>query len=70
MKILFGMASQIAVQGHSDLMKEIEKHSSEKEVPIFVFFSGSAQDNGESWCPDCVKGVSRLTLTSKFYVRY
>ena len=33
-------------------IEEVKK--SEKNV--FVCFYGDRQENGESWCPDCVKG--------------
>lgn len=26
------------------------------DAPIFVLYSGTKLDNGQSWCPDCVEG--------------
>lgn len=34
------------------LMKNLEP----SKKPIFVLFMGSPNENGESWCSDCVEG--------------
>lgn len=26
------------------------------DEPVFVLYSGTKLDNGNSWCPDCVEG--------------
>lgn len=41
------------VEGYEEfwkVVKELESHT------LYVLFSGSLNEKGESWCPDCVKG--------------
>lgn len=43
------------VEGYEEYLKlinELEK----KNVPLYVLFTGSPNEEGVSWCPDCVKG--------------
>ena len=43
----------IHVEGY-DAFKEAANINKEKTV--FAFFTGSIEENGSSWCPDCVAG--------------
>ncbi|KAL5016679.1 hypothetical protein ScPMuIL_006268 [Solemya velum] len=45
------MAVQIHVEGHDGYTKAVDEN---KGKTMFVLFSGSPSQNGESWCPDCV----------------
>lgn len=47
------MVVEISVEGHDGYVKAVEDN---KGKTIFVLFSGSLSQNGESWCPDCVTG--------------
>ncbi|KAM4797004.1 thioredoxin domain-containing protein 17 [Rhinophrynus dorsalis] len=44
--------TELKVQGYEEYCKEVEKH---KNQDVFVYFSGSKNADGVSWCPDCVK---------------
>ncbi|KAG8450693.1 hypothetical protein GDO86_003100 [Hymenochirus boettgeri] len=44
--------TEIKVQGYEEFIKEVEKHKGKK---VFVYFSGNKNEDGQSWCPDCVK---------------
>lgn len=47
------------VKGYEEFTKLVESLEAKAE-PIHVFFSGGKQENGESWCPYCVKGEFRV----------
>ncbi len=49
----------VAVHGYEEFCKAV---SERKGKDIFAYFSGDKDDQGKSWCPDCVKGT--LTLYS------
>lgn len=42
------------VEGFEAVMKALEDNKDNKNV--FVFFCGTTNEKGESWCPDCVEG--------------
>ncbi|KAM4701401.1 thioredoxin domain-containing protein 17 [Discoglossus pictus] len=44
--------TEVKVQGYEEFSKEVEKH---KGKAVFIYFSGSKNAEGVSWCPDCVK---------------
>lgn len=37
----------------NDLIKTLE----ESKKPTYIVFTGTSNENGESWCSDCVKGI-------------
>lgn len=39
-------------EAYLKLLKELEVHKKN----IYILFSGSLNESGVSWCPDCVKG--------------
>ncbi|CAL1537049.1 unnamed protein product [Lymnaea stagnalis] len=45
------MVRSITVEGYEALKKAL----TEVQGPVFILFSGSPDDSGVSWCPDCVK---------------
>ncbi|KAH9489333.1 Thioredoxin domain-containing protein 17 [Bulinus truncatus] len=45
------MVRQITVHGYEALSKAL----SGLQGTVYILFSGSADDSGVSWCPDCVK---------------
>jgi len=47
------MARKLHVEGYDELQKALQDNQGQV---IFVLFSGSLEANGQSWCPDCVKG--------------
>jgi len=47
------MARTLHVEGYDELQKALQDNQGEV---IFVLFSGSLGADGQSWCPDCVKG--------------
>lgn len=42
------------VRGYEEFTKLVESLESSGQ-PVHVFFSGGKEENGESWCPYCVK---------------
>ncbi|KAK2177779.1 hypothetical protein NP493_578g00010 [Ridgeia piscesae] len=46
------MVKEIEVHGFDELMKTTEAEEGNK---VCVLFTGTLDDNGQSWCPDCVK---------------
>ena len=52
------MVMRINVEGCDALEKVLDEN---KDHTIFVLFTGSPDDTGKSWCPDCVKGKLMLT---------
>ncbi len=45
---------RISVSSVVELLSAIEQHKED----VYVLFCGDVrQDTGESWCPDCVRGV-------------
>lgn len=43
---------ELSVRGYDEFVKAVEQH---KGKLVFAYFSGSKNEAGESWCPDCVK---------------
>ena len=43
------------VEGYDELQKSLQDYQGQL---IFVLFSGSLGADGQSWCPDCVTGVT------------
>ena len=52
------MVKEIEVHGFDELMKTTEAEEGNK---VCVLFTGTLDDNGQSWCPDCVKGMLHYT---------
>ena len=52
--LLLDMARKLNVEGYEELQKSLQDNQGQI---IFVLFSGSLEENGQSWCPDCVKGI-------------
>nr|ACO13767.1 Thioredoxin domain-containing protein 17 [Esox lucius] len=44
---------EVKVHGYDEFCKAV---SERKGKDIFAYFSGNKDDQGMSWCPDCVKG--------------
>ena len=47
------MVTKVHVEGFDALMAEICKHINKD---LYVLFCGSRDQEGKSWCPDCVVG--------------
>ncbi|KAK1158260.1 thioredoxin domain-containing protein 17-like [Acipenser oxyrinchus oxyrinchus] len=43
---------EVTVRGYDEFMKAV---SQRKGKDVFAYFSGSKNEQGVSWCPDCVK---------------
>ncbi|XP_005987558.1 thioredoxin domain-containing protein 17 [Latimeria chalumnae] len=43
---------EVNVCGFEGFMEAVEQH---KDKQIFAYFSGSKNEQGVSWCPDCVR---------------
>ena len=53
-------------QQFKTILKEIEsKHTSSD---VYILFSGSKDESGNSWCPDCVEGTEKLLHFRAFYI--
>jgi len=48
------MARKLHIEGYEALQKALQDNQGNM---IFVLFTGSAAEGGQSWCPDCVKGT-------------
>lgn len=48
-------AQQHKVHGYDDLIDCINRLKNDNK-PMNVYFTGSKDDTGKSWCPDCVEG--------------
>ena len=48
------MAHTMHVEGYDNLQKVLQDNQGQT---IFVVFTGSNGPDGNSWCPDCVKGI-------------
>ncbi|KAI0230392.1 Thioredoxin domain-containing protein 17 [Lamellibrachia satsuma] len=46
------MVKEIRVNGFDELMKTVDNQKNNK---VCVLFTGSVDESGQSWCPDCVK---------------
>lgn len=44
---------EVNVHGYEEYCKAVAER---KGKDIFVYFSGDKDEQGRSWCPDCVKG--------------
>lgn len=45
------------VKGYDEFSKKMEElETGDGNNPVHVLFSGGKDENGESWCPYCVKG--------------
>lgn len=48
----------LSVEGIDAALQAVEEHQS-NAGGVYVLFCGSVQqDTGDSWCPDCVKGMA------------
>lgn len=54
------------VEGFDNAKNLINDLESKKEV-VFVLFSGSKDQNGASWCPDCERGEVLLNIVLLFF---
>jgi len=62
---------KFAVQGFEEFKSKVAEL--EKVGDVYVLFSGSKNENGESWCPDCVtaypvvmKGLEEVDDSASF----
>ena len=59
------MVKQVLAQGFEDCLKRIDELKSLN--PLIIFFTGSEDPKtGESWCPDCVKGLVLYAPTKNY----
>jgi len=58
------------VKGYEEFSKKMEELENGNEA-VHVLFSGGKDENGQSWCPYCVKGenpVIPMRLTARYPV--
>lgn len=48
---------EVSVSGFEEFSRAVEQHHGKT---IFAYFTGSKDDRGKSWCPDCVQGEAGL----------
>ena len=48
------MTKEVQVKGLAELSKKLESLRPQKDV--FILFTGSKNESGKSWCPDCNDG--------------
>lgn len=56
---------EVSVRGYEDFCKAV---SERKGKYLFAYFSGDKDDQGKSWCPDCVKGNLKYEYTSNVFI--
>ncbi|XP_039613160.1 thioredoxin domain-containing protein 17 [Polypterus senegalus] len=44
--------TELKVQGYEEFTKVVKEH---KDKNVFAYFTGNKNEQGVSWCPDCVK---------------
>lgn len=44
---------EVNVRGYEEFCKAVSERQGKD---IYAYFSGDKDDQGKSWCPDCVKG--------------
>ncbi|NP_001089800.1 thioredoxin domain containing 17 S homeolog [Xenopus laevis] len=44
--------TEVKVRGYEEFCETVKKY---KGKQVFAYFSGNKNDEGVSWCPDCVK---------------
>lgn len=44
---------EVNVHGYEEFCKAVSERQGKD---VFAYFSGDKDDQGKSWCPDCVKG--------------
>lgn len=44
---------EVRVHGYGEFCKAVDER---KGKDVYVYFSGDKDEQGKSWCPDCVKG--------------
>lgn len=63
---------EVKVRGYEEFCQAVSERSGKD---IFAYFSGDKDAQGQSWCPDCVKGnlmrfsVEFCSLTVVIYFR-
>ena len=50
---MMSLYEEVKVHGYEEFCKAV---SDRKGKDIFAYFSGDKDADGNSWCPDCVKG--------------
>jgi thiol-disulfide isomerase/thioredoxin len=50
------MVVRSEVEGYDAFCNLIEELQTQ-DKPVYVYFCGSKDTDGKSWCPDCVKGM-------------
>lgn len=53
------MVQKLKADGFREFIEKINDIEAKKLTEVFILFSGSKDMNGESWCPDCVEGISK-----------
>lgn len=56
------MVTHVEIKGFDDFSKYTESIG-EADPPVYFFFSGEKLPGGNSWCPDCVEGINKFTLS-------
>ena len=60
------MVVEVHVEGFDAYQKEVEEN---KGKTIFALFCGSKNENGDSWCPDCVVGQTHYLFFNASQVK-
>ena len=49
------VVKRVSVHGFTEYLRAVEEYSN-SSLHMFALFTGALDDQGKSWCPDCVKG--------------
>lgn len=58
------MVTHHSVNGFDECIKLLD--GLEEKPKVVLFFSGTVNDKGENWCPDCQLGENFFTLLKTF----
>lgn len=53
------MVKEVEAKGYEAFQKAADEN---KDKVVFALFCGDVDDQGKSWCPDCVVGMKILSI--------
>jgi len=63
-----GVVKRVQVTGFTEYLRAVEEYKN-SSLHLFALFTGSPNQNGDSWCPDCVTGESAYVLIVLFRLK-
>ena len=60
------VVKRVKANGFTEYLKAVEQYK-DSTLHLFALFTGSPNKDGQSWCPDCVKGIKIYLLINQTY---